>query len=87
LYQFALILRFTKKEKEILTVNTAGFHLFFRRRKLLNQGIHQKSQNSALSHSQKISMQRHYSGSHKNIWSGFQKYQSKCTKFNFFVYH
>jgi len=44
--------------------------------KLPNQGLQQKSPNSALSHNQKMSVQGHYSGDYKKFQSGLQTYHS-----------
>jgi hypothetical protein len=52
-----------------LSVNNARF--FFKGGEILNPGLHQRSQNSALCHSQKRSMQGSDSGAYKNFHLGF----------------
>ena len=75
-----------KEKKEILTVNTACFRppRKWEGVKILIQGLHERSQISALCHGQKWLMQGPYSGTCMNFWSGLWTYQSKRTKFNFF---
>jgi len=53
--------------------------------KILNQGLYKRSKISVLLYGQRISMQEPYGGAYINPHSGLRTYQSKCTKFNFFI--
>ena len=61
---------FLKQQKrKFQSVNNARF--FLRGGGILNQGLHQRSQISALCHGQKRSMQRPDNGAYKNFHLGF----------------
>jgi hypothetical protein len=52
---------------------------------ILNQGLYKRSKISILLYGQRISTQEPYSCAYKNSHSGLRTYQSKRTKFNFFI--
>jgi len=58
-------------------------HAFFKKGEILNQELHQKSQISALCHSQR-SIQVHYSATYKNFQPGLWTYQSNVQ--NLFIF-
>jgi hypothetical protein len=56
-----------------------------KKRKILNQGLYQRSTMSELCHGQTRSLQGLYSVAYKILQSGLQTKQSKFTDFNFFI--
>jgi hypothetical protein len=68
----ALSLGFSKKERgKRGNLSQSTMRTFFKGGEILNQGLYHSSQNSALCHNQKRSMQGSDSGAYKNFHLGF----------------
>jgi len=80
------VCHYSETHKETIRNLDSQNFIFSLFKKKPKRGLQQKSPTSALSHTQKISIQGHYSGNYKKVWSGLQTYQSKCKKFNFFCF-
>jgi hypothetical protein len=74
------------QKERIRNLDSEHFILSLFKKKVPNQGLQKKSPTSAISHSQKVSMQGHYCGNYKNFRSRLQTFNSKCKKF-IFLFH